>query len=94
MLIEGPAYDRCTGCSSTVSSFRRIATTKGELTPAIHLQVIDTYHREGFAMLLRAFNEQKYLEQLTGLDKLYEEGEAALEQVDWDESDAESVKSI
>lgn len=35
-------------------------------------------------MLLKAFNETKYLETLTGLDKLYEEGEAALESVDWD----------
>jgi ubiquitin-like modifier-activating enzyme ATG7 len=68
--------------------------TRMRLTPGTHLQVIDTYEREGFAMLLRAFNEQKYLEQLTGLDKLYEEGEAALDQVDWDESDAESMKSV
>ncbi|KAH8084102.1 hypothetical protein HD553DRAFT_39955 [Filobasidium floriforme] len=73
MLIEGPAYDRCTGCSATV---------------------VDAYKQDGFAMLLRAFNEDKFLEQLTGLDKLYEEGEAALEQVDWDDSDAESGASI
>ena len=36
-------------------------------------------------MLLQAFNESDYLEKLTGLDKLHEEGEAALEAVDWDE---------
>lgn len=35
-------------------------------------------------MLLKAFNDLKYLEKLTGLDKLYAEGEAALENVDWD----------
>jgi ubiquitin-like modifier-activating enzyme ATG7 len=35
-------------------------------------------------MLLKAFNDRKYLETLTGLDKLYAEGEAALENVDWD----------
>lgn len=35
-------------------------------------------------MLLRAFNEEKFLEKLTGLDELYKEGEAALENVDWD----------
>jgi ubiquitin-like modifier-activating enzyme ATG7 len=40
-------------------------------------------------MLLQAFNEQGYLEKLTGLDKLYDEGEAALEAVDWDEDDDE-----
>jgi ubiquitin-like modifier-activating enzyme ATG7 len=55
---------------------------------------VNAYKQDGFAMLLRAFNEDKFLEQLTGLDKLYEEGEAALEQVDWDESDAESEASI
>jgi len=38
-------------------------------------------------MLLKAFNEIKYLEELTGLNKLYDEGEAALETVDWDEED-------
>lgn len=35
-------------------------------------------------MMLKAFNEPKYLETLTGLDKLYEEGQAALDNVDWD----------
>jgi ubiquitin-like modifier-activating enzyme ATG7 len=35
-------------------------------------------------MLLKAFNEPKFLETLTGLDKLYDEGEAALENVEWD----------
>jgi ubiquitin-like modifier-activating enzyme ATG7 len=38
-------------------------------------------------MMLKAFNETGYLEALTGLDKLYDEGEAALEDVDWDEED-------
>ncbi|KAF8523725.1 hypothetical protein BU17DRAFT_63663 [Hysterangium stoloniferum] len=51
--------------------------------------VIKAYESEGFGMLLKAFNEQKYLEELTGLDKLYDEGEAALESVDWDEEDGE-----
>jgi ubiquitin-like modifier-activating enzyme ATG7 len=36
-------------------------------------------------MLLKAFNETKYLERLTGLDKLYDEGEAVFESVTWDE---------
>lgn len=40
-------------------------------------------------MLLRAFNEPGYLEKLTGLDKLYDEGEAALESVDWEDEDEE-----
>lgn len=40
---------------------------------------------QGFNMLLKAFNEMKYLEKLTGLDKLYDEGEAVFESVNWDE---------
>jgi ubiquitin-like modifier-activating enzyme ATG7 len=36
-------------------------------------------------MLLKVFNELGFLETLTGLDKLHEEGEAALEAVDWEE---------
>lgn len=40
-------------------------------------------------MMLRAFNEPKFLEELTGLDKLYAGGEEALEAVDWDEDDDE-----
>ena len=36
-------------------------------------------------MLLRACNEAGYLEALTGLDQLYDEGDRALESVDWDE---------
>jgi len=47
--------------------------------------VLGAYEREGFAMLLRAFNESGYLEALTGLDKLYEQGEGAMESVDWEE---------
>lgn len=46
--------------------------------------VIKEYETKGFDMLLRAFNETGYLETLTGLDKLHEEGEKALEGVDWD----------
>jgi ubiquitin-like modifier-activating enzyme ATG7 len=38
-------------------------------------------------MMLKAFNETGYLEALTGLDKLYDQGEAALEDVDWDEEE-------
>ena len=41
--------------------------------------MLDAYEKEGFDVLLKAFNEPKFLESLTGLDKLYDEGEAALE---------------
>ncbi|KAH9007502.1 hypothetical protein EDB84DRAFT_1553886 [Lactarius hengduanensis] len=47
--------------------------------------VVKAYETQGFAMMLRAFNETGFLEALTGLDKLYAEGEQALEAVDWEE---------
>jgi len=47
--------------------------------------VLKAYEEQGFSMLIKAFNDVKYLETLTGLDKLFDEGEAALEKVDWDE---------
>lgn len=47
--------------------------------------VLRAYETEGFEMMIKAFNDAKYLESLTGLDKLFDEGEAALEKVDWDE---------
>lgn len=40
---------------------------------------------KGFDVLLRAFNETGYLEELTGLAELHREGELALEAVDWEE---------
>lgn len=53
------------------------------------LQVLKAYETQGFAMLLKAFNETGFLEALTGLDKLYAEGEQALEAVDWEEEGAD-----
>ncbi|KAH9057485.1 hypothetical protein EDB87DRAFT_1751384 [Lactarius vividus] len=47
--------------------------------------VLKAYETQGFAMMLRAFNETGFLEALTGLDKLHAEGEQALEAVDWEE---------
>lgn len=39
--------------------------------------------------MLRVFNEQGYLESVTGLDKLHAEAEAAIADLDWEEgSDA------
>jgi ubiquitin-like modifier-activating enzyme ATG7 len=49
--------------------------------------VLRAYETRGFEMMLQAFNQPGYLEKLTGLDKLYDEGEAALDTVDWDEDD-------
>jgi ubiquitin-like modifier-activating enzyme ATG7 len=53
----------------------------------LSLQVLKAYETQGFAMMLQVFDEPRYLEKLTRLDKLYDDGEAALETVDWDEED-------
>ncbi|KAH9480647.1 Ubiquitin-like modifier-activating enzyme ATG7 [Psilocybe cubensis] len=51
--------------------------------------VLKAYETRGFSMLLEAFNDAKYLETLTGLDKLYSEGDELLESVDWHGDDDE-----
>ncbi|KAK1216617.1 Autophagy protein 7 [Marasmius sp. AFHP31] len=51
--------------------------------------VVKAYEKEGFDMMVKAFNEPKYLEELTGLDKLYDDSEKALENVDWIEGEDE-----
>ncbi|CAH7671090.1 hypothetical protein BY996DRAFT_4576611 [Phakopsora pachyrhizi] len=51
-------------------------------------RVIMAYEKEGFeGMLIKVFNEEKYLEKLTGLDKLYSESEKLMESLDWDEDE-------
>lgn len=54
-----------------------------------YVQVLKAYETQGFAMLLKAFNESGFLESLTGLDKLHAEGEEALEAVDWEEGEGD-----
>ncbi|TKY90299.1 hypothetical protein EX895_000297 [Sporisorium graminicola] len=49
--------------------------------------VVESYRSKGFEMLLNAFNEDKYLEQLTGLDKMYAEAEELEAAIDWDVED-------
>jgi len=49
--------------------------------------VLEAYEKQRFDMLLQAFNDVKYLETLTGLDKLYNEGEAMLDDFDVNEED-------
>lgn len=51
--------------------------------------VVDAYRTEGFEMILRAMNEDKYLEHLTGLDKMYQEADEMEAAVDWDVQDDE-----
>lgn len=50
-------------------------------------QVLRAYETQGFDMLVRAFGEPGFLESLTGLDKLSEEVEAAMENADWEQED-------
>ena len=45
-------------------------------------RVVGAYEAEGFGMLLKAFNDTEYLPELTGLKKMYEETQAALENDD------------
>ncbi|KAG2131711.1 uncharacterized protein EDB93DRAFT_1331799 [Suillus bovinus] len=52
--------------------------------------VLKAYEEQGFDMLLKAFNEPGFLEKLTGLDKLYSEGDAIVESVDWEEEDEDN----
>jgi ubiquitin-like modifier-activating enzyme ATG7 len=92
MQIVGAAYDRCTGCSETVRPAVLTACGIGLMVVFFSFfflfwwwQVLKAYEMEGFAMLLKAFNESEFLESLTGLDKLHAEGERALEAVDWEE---------
>ena len=51
------------------------------------LQVLKAYETHGFEIMLQVFNKSGYLEKLIELDKLHDEGEAALESVDWDADD-------
>jgi ubiquitin-like modifier-activating enzyme ATG7 len=54
-------------------------------TTSANGQVVEEYKKEGFKMMLRAFNDTDYLEKLTGLDELHKESEAIMDDVDWDE---------
>lgn len=49
--------------------------------------VVKAYEERGWEMMVEAFNDAKYLEKLTGLDKLFEEGEKAMEDVEWMEGE-------
>lgn len=90
MHIVGAAYDKCTGCSETVCQISLSPLCVPGILTLSFPQVLQAYEKDGFEMMLNAFTDQKYLPALTGLDKLYDEGEAALESVDWDEEDEDA----
>lgn len=41
-------------------------------------KVIDEYHKSGYEMLYKIFNDSNYLTNLSGLDKLYQQSEEIL----------------
>lgn len=53
------------------------------------VQVVQEYREKGFEMLEKAFNEEGYLAELTGLAALNKETEEIMKGLDWDESDPE-----
>ncbi|GEM07213.1 autophagy-related protein 7 [Rhodotorula toruloides] len=53
--------------------------------------ILDAYRTDAFGLVRQSCEDAKYLERLTGLDKLEEETEALLaEGLDWDEEDEEA----
>ncbi|KXN81433.1 Ubiquitin-like modifier-activating enzyme ATG7 [Leucoagaricus sp. SymC.cos] len=57
--------------------------------------VVQAYEKEGFTVLLKAFNDQKYFESPTGLDKLLDKGQLeVLESVDWDEDEDDVADGV
>lgn len=82
---------------TTLSSRDTLSTSAlGVVQRQVHVQtladpkVVESYQKDGSAFLLRVFNELGYLESITGLDKLYAEAEAALNDVDWAEGSDDS----
>jgi ubiquitin-like modifier-activating enzyme ATG7 len=53
----------------------------------VNVKVLNAYTKSPWETLLEACKDPKYLERLTGLDKLFEEGEKALEDVEWMEGE-------
>jgi len=51
------------------------------------MQIVSLYRKEGIDMLLKAFEDAKYLEEVTGLAQLQAETDAILEAVDWEEEE-------
>jgi len=51
------------------------------------VQVLREYEKEGFEMVVKACADSKYLESVTGLDKLFDE--RTMEEVDWAEAEGD-----
>lgn len=96
LKITGQAYDRCTGCSEAVRWFVVTLSVLGlgpvSVTDVPRFgQITSAYRSDPFALVERACDDAKYLERLTGLDKLEEETEKMLAEgvSDWEEDGGE-----
>ncbi|KAK4704028.1 ubiquitin-like modifier-activating enzyme ATG7, partial [Phenoliferia sp. Uapishka_3] len=69
----------------------KITGQASDLCTACSRKIIDAYEKDGFEMLVQAFEDAKYLEKISGLSKMYEESEEMMESVDWDEEDDEAM---
>ncbi|KAJ5121195.1 Molybdenum cofactor biosynthesis MoeB [Penicillium bovifimosum] len=49
-------------------------------------KVVNAYHEQGWDFVRRALNEQGYVEELSGLKEVHEKAEAALADIEWDET--------
>ncbi|KAM0747191.1 E1-like protein-activating [Meredithblackwellia eburnea MCA 4105] len=67
----------------------KITGQASELCTGCSPKIVNAYQSEGFEMLRQAFDDAKYLEKVSGLDKMYAESEEIMESVDWDEEDDE-----
>ncbi|KAK4052542.1 Autophagy protein 7 [Microbotryomycetes sp. JL221] len=57
-------------------------------------KIVSAYEQQGFDMLLKAFEDAKYLEQVTGLDKLSQETEDLLESLEWSEEENDDDNDV
>lgn len=93
LKITGQAYNRCTGCSDAVRRFLRSIARRQRGRDADEEpdgQILAAYRSDAFGLVEKACEDAKYLEELTGLDKLGAETEKMLaEGVDWEEEDGE-----
>ncbi|KAJ5558141.1 Molybdenum cofactor biosynthesis MoeB [Penicillium sp. DV-2018c] len=49
-------------------------------------KVVNAYHEQGWDFVRRALNEKGYVEELSGLREVHEKAEAALADIEWDET--------
>ncbi|QQK43855.1 Molybdenum cofactor biosynthesis, MoeB [Penicillium digitatum] len=71
-----------------LSNFENMSVT-GKSYPscsACSIKVVSAYREQGWDFVRRALNEPGYVEELSGLKEVHEKAEAALADIDWDET--------